>query len=64
MNYKLLNRKAILEQDDINKILEKYGISYTDEINKFINTLKNINEKAINTMKKTNKIGKVLYLRK
>jgi len=64
MNYKLANRKATLEQEDMNKILEKYGISYTDEMNKFINTLKNVNEKAIDTMTRTNQIGKVLCLHK
>ena len=64
MNYKLSNRKATLEQEDMNKILEKYGISYTDEMNKFINALKNVNEKAIDTMTRTNQIGKVLCLHK
>ncbi len=64
MNYKLANRKATLEQEDMNKILEKYGISYTNEINKLINTLKNVNAKAIDTMTRTNQIGKVLRLHK
>lgn len=57
MNYKLLNRKSTLIQDDMNKILEKYGISYNDEINKFIDALKNVNEKVIDTMIKTYQIG-------
>ena len=64
MNYKLTNRKATLEQEDMNKILEKYGISYTNEMNKLINTLKNVNAKAIDTMTRTNQIGKVLCLHK
>lgn len=64
MNYKLSNRKAILEQEDMNKILEKYGMNYTDEMSKFINVLKNVSEKAIDTMTRTNQIGKVLSLHK
>ena len=64
MDYKLSNRKAKLEQEDINKILEKYGISYIDEMRKFVNVLKNVNEKTIDTMLKANKVGKVLTLHK
>ena len=64
IDYKLSNRKATLDQEDMNKILEKYGISYTDEMCKFINVLKNVNEKAIDTMTRTNQIGKVLCLHK
>ena len=60
MNYKLSNRKGTLEQEDINKILEKYGISYTSEMQKLANTLKSVNEKAVEAMNKTTKIGKVL----
>ena len=64
MYYKLSNRKATLEQEDMNKILEKYGISYTNEIKKFINVLENVKGKAIDTITRTNKIGKVLCLYK
>ena len=48
----------------MNKILEKYGISYNNEINKLITVLKNAREKAINEMSKTNQVGKVLCLHK
>lgn len=60
MNYKLSNRKANLDQNDMNTILEKYGISYIDEVNKLINVLKNTNEKAMDTLSRNNQIGKVL----
>lgn len=64
IDYKFSKRKATLDQEDINKILEKYGISYNNEMSNFINILKNVNEKAIDTMTGTNQIGKVLSLHK
>lgn len=64
MDYKLTNRKATLEQEDMNKILEKYGISYTDEMQKLASTLECVKEKAIDTMCKTTQIGKVFSLHK
>lgn len=64
MNYKLSNRKANLGQDDMNTILEKYGISYVNEMNKLINVLKNTNEKAMDTLSRNNQIGKVLSKKK
>lgn len=62
MNYKLQNRKANLNQEDMNIILEKYGISYTDEMNRLVTALKNTNEKVVETLSKNNQIGKVLKL--
>ncbi len=64
MSYKLSNRKANLDQNDMNAILEKYGISYIDEVNKLINVLKNTNEKALDTLSRNNQIGKVLSKKK
>lgn len=45
-------------------ILEKYGISYKNEMHKLVNVLKNANEKAIDTMIKNNQLGKILTLHK
>ena len=64
INYKLQNRKANLKKEDMNVILERYGISYTNEMYRLINVLKKVNEKAIETTNKTNQIGKVLSLHK
>lgn len=64
IDYKLSSKKATLDQEDMNKILKKYGISYNNEINKLITVLKNAREKAINEMSKTNQVGKVLCLHK
>lgn len=63
ITYKLAHRKANLEQEDMNIILEKYGISYVNEMNKLINVLKNANEKAMDRILKNNQIGKVLRLK-
>ena len=64
ISYKLKNRKGTIDQGDINIILEKYGISYNFEMNKFINVLKNVNDRAIDELLKSNQVGKVLSLKK
>lgn len=64
INYKLTNRKSDLDENDMHNILEKYGISYKNEMQKLVNVLKKANEKAIDTMVKNNQIGKVLTLHK
>jgi len=64
INYKLINRKADLNEFDMYNILEKYGISYKNEMHKLVNVLKNANEKAIDTMIKNNQLGKILTLHK
>lgn len=64
MIYKLSNRKATLDQEDMDKILEKFGISRTNEMQKLVGVLKNVKEKAITTMTETIPIEKVLSLHK
>lgn len=64
MIYKLSNRKATLDYEDMGKILEKFGISRTNEMQKLVSVLKNVKEKAITTMTETIPIEKVLSFHK
>lgn len=59
-NYKLEHRKPNITMEDMYVILESYGFSRKDEIQRLARVLKRAEEKAVDELKSTNSVGRVL----
>lgn len=60
VNYKIKNKKPIIDQSDMAIILEDFDISRTRRIENLISILKNIKEDAIKSLEENHSVGESL----
>lgn len=62
--YKILNKKPILNQRDMELILEKFGINRTEKIQAITELLKFVQEESTAILLRNHNVGRVLKLKK
>ncbi|MCX4249712.1 MAG: hypothetical protein OSJ65_08160 [Bacilli bacterium] len=62
-NYKIVNKKPILDQNDMNIVLEQLGISREYKLHELVGVLKSMQEEAIEKLLRSSKVGKTLNLK-
>ncbi len=63
-NYRILNQKPNLDQDDMESILDNFGINKIEKLQIIVRLLKAIQEESTEILLGNNNVGNVLQLKK